>query len=107
MKRTVYLLLFVLLLLAGCNNTKEVTKDGIEEEFTMEGKILEISKEGNGIFMETDSISRIFIHLPNKNDLTKYEVGDEVIVSIEDGAIQESDPPQARALNIKHKNDKS
>ena len=95
MKRYLVLLLFACLTLVSCDAKDNAVKGQIDRK----GFIIEVNVTGNRMLVDDLDKGLIWLTLPSFDDITKYEVDQEVVVWI-DGGIKESSPAQAAALNI-------
>ncbi|WHY78442.1 DUF3221 domain-containing protein [Neobacillus sp. WH10] len=95
MKKQLFLLLFVCILLAGCSGKEEAIKGEID----LKGIITEIDQAGNRILMEEKNKGLIWVSLPESGNIHNYATGQEIVVWV-DGEIKESWPAKAKALNI-------
>ncbi|MGE8205632.1 hypothetical protein ACQKP0_13830 [Heyndrickxia sp. NPDC080065] len=90
--------LFILcLLLVGCGHSNYVEKGKID----LDGKIVQIDVESNRILLEDAASFKTWVRLPEHIDITKYTIGEEVVVWT--SSIKESNPADATALNIERK----
>ncbi|GIN86180.1 hypothetical protein J6TS2_25660 [Heyndrickxia sporothermodurans] len=94
MKRYVYSIVILFLLVVGCSHSKEEVKGEID----IGGKIIEIDARSNRVLIEDNKSLKIWVLLPEHIDISKYSIGDEVVVWTK--TIQESNPAQTKALNI-------
>lgn len=97
MKKHVLSLLFVFLLLMGCDHTNHIEKG----KFDIEGKVTQIDDESNRILIQDTSNMKTWVSLPEHMEISKYVIGDVVVVWT--NKILESNPAQAKALNIQLK----
>ena len=95
MKKTIISLLILCFALIGCNQTDDIVKGGYDKK----GIITEIDEQENRILIDDREDGLIWITLTDTDHITRYEKGQEVVVWI-DGAIDQSMPAQAKALNI-------
>ena len=95
MKKTMYLCVNFMFCLIGCNQTDDIVKGGYDKK----GIITEIDEQENRILIDDKEDGLIWITLTDTDHITRYEKGQEVVVWI-DGAIDQSLPEQAKALNI-------
>ncbi|WP_203249111.1 DUF3221 domain-containing protein [Sporosarcina beigongshangi] len=95
MKKYLILLLVVCLTLVGCTAKDNVSKG----KFDRKGFITEVDVTGNRVLVDDLDNGLIWLTLPSFDDITKYDVNQEVVVWIGDG-VKESYPAQATARNI-------
>lgn len=95
MKRYLVLLLIVCLTLVGCDAKDNAVKGQVDRQ----GFITDVDVTGNRVLVDDLDKGLIWLTLPSFDDITKYEVNQEVVVWI-DGGIKESSPAQTAALNI-------
>ncbi|WP_043931966.1 DUF3221 domain-containing protein [Bacillus sp. EB01] len=89
------LIIALCFMLVGCNVS------GSEEKgaFDLKGVITELDQTGNAVLMDDETNGLVWVSVKNPNNLERFQVGQEIAVWTE-GAIRESYPAQATALNI-------
>lgn len=91
------ILLIICFALIGCSQNDEAVKGAFDKK----GMILEVDNESSRILVEEVDGSLIWITLPDTLDPTRFEKEQEVVVWI-DGFIMESNPAQAKALQVEY-----
>ena len=92
-KKYIYMIVICFALL-GCTQS-----NAVKGEFDLKGNILEMDEHGNRILMDAEEDGLVWVTLNERDVMSNYEVGQEIVVWI-DGGLEESFPAQAKALNI-------
>ncbi|ALC90555.1 hypothetical protein AM500_12730 [Bacillus sp. FJAT-18017] len=96
MKRLIIALCFMLV---GCNSSGDGSDSEEVGAFDLKGLITEIDQAGNAVLMDDETNGLVWVSVKKPDSMERFQVGQEIVVWTE-GAIRESYPAQATALNI-------